>query len=98
LESHPFSAQTFLPLDMSPSIAVVCLRDADGKPDLSTLEAFIVQPDQIVTYKRNTLHHKLTPLSVPASFAMSMSQTGCGGDTIFHDLPVLVEIEWSFTG
>ncbi|MBR3379327.1 MAG: RNA methyltransferase, partial [Bacillus sp. (in: Bacteria)] len=62
LEAHPFSAQTFLPLDMAPSLIVVCDWNGTEGPDVATLKAFIAQPNQIVTYHRGVLHHRITPL------------------------------------
>ena len=90
LEAHPFSAQTFLPLDMAPSLIVVCDWNGTEGPDVATLRAFIAQPDQIVTYHRGVLHHKITPLAPVAIFAMAMRQTGCGGDTVLYELDKLV--------
>ncbi|MCH4547326.1 ureidoglycolate lyase [Rhizobium changzhiense] len=86
LEAHPFSAQTFLPLDMSPSLIVVCDWNGTKGPDAGTLKAFIAQPDQIVTYHRGVLHHKITPLAPLSTFAMAMRQTGRGGDTVLYEL------------
>jgi len=86
LEFHPHSAQTFLALDQAPSLIVVCDRGADGGPDPATLRAFVAQPTQIVTYRRGTLHHRLTPLRAPALFAMTMMHAAAG-DTVLVDLP-----------
>ena len=93
LEAHPFSAQTFLPLDMAPSLIVVCDWNGTEGPDVATLRAFIAQPDQIVTYHRGVLHHKITPLEPVATFAMAMRQTGRGGDTVLYELGELVSID-----
>lgn len=92
LEAHPFSAQTFLPLDMAPSLIVVCDWNGTEGPDVATLRAFIAQPDQTVTYHRGVLHHKITPLAPLATFAMAMRQTGRGGDTVLYELDKLVSV------
>jgi Ureidoglycolate lyase len=42
MECHPFSSQTFLPLDVSDYLVVVALDDGGGRPNLSTLAAFRV--------------------------------------------------------
>ncbi|KXG87227.1 ureidoglycolate lyase [Agrobacterium bohemicum] len=86
LEAHPFSAQTFLPLDMAPSLIVVCDWNGTEGPDVATLKAFVARPDQIITYHRGVLHHKITPLAALATFAMAMRQTGRGGDTVIYEL------------
>ncbi len=94
MEIHPFSSQTFLPLDQSPSLVVVCLADRHGAPDESTFQAFVAGPDQIVTYRYGVLHHRLTPLAPSGRFAMTMWQTGRGGDTTLFPLrqPFSVDI------
>lgn len=93
LEIHPHSSQSFLALDGAPSLIVVCQPRADGQPDPATLQAFIASPQQVVTYDRGVLHHRLTPLRHPARFAMAMRQTGQGGDTILLNLPNPVTVE-----
>lgn len=93
LEAHPFSAQTFLPLDMAPSLIVVCDWNGTEGPDVATLKAFIAQPDQIVTYHRGVLHHRITPLAPLATFAMAMRQTNRGDDTVLYALGEPVSID-----
>ncbi|WP_284774583.1 ureidoglycolate lyase [Agrobacterium sp. lyk4-40-TYG-31] len=95
LEAHPFSAQTFLALDMAPSLIVVCDWKGTEGPDLATLKAFIAQPDQIVTYRRGVLHHKITPRAPLATFAMAMRQTDRGDDTVLYALGEPVSIDLS---
>ncbi|WP_174020185.1 ureidoglycolate lyase [Agrobacterium fabrum] len=94
MEIHPFSSQTFLPLDQSPSLVVVCEAGEDGMPDESTIKAFLASPSQIVTYRHGVMHHRLTPLAPSGRFAMTMWQTGRGGDTVLYPLhtPVSVDI------
>lgn len=89
LECHPYSAQSFLPLN-APYIVVVCHSDADGQPDTATLQAFLATAQQGVTYARNVWHHGLTALEAPARFVVSMSFTGTGGDDVFVTLPAPV--------
>lgn len=94
LEIHPYSNQTFLPLDSTPSMIVVCEKAPDGTPDASSIKAFIAQPNQIVTYRQGVLHHLLTPIGAKGLFAMTMRQTGRGDDTVLYELakPVRVTI------
>lgn len=87
LENHPYSAQTFLTLNMAPSLVVVCATDSGGSPDQATIQAFMARPDQIVTYGGGVWHHKVTPLRQPGTYAMVMQQTGREDDTILFDLP-----------
>ena len=92
LEIHPHSGQSFLALDGAPSLIVVCQPDAQGRPDPEALLAFIARSDQVVTYDRGVLHHRLTPLRAAASFAMAMRQTGRGEDTVLLDLSDPVKV------
>lgn len=49
LERHPFTTQTFIPLAGEKDIAVylvVIADDFNGKPDVSTLRAFLCKGDQ----------------------------------------------------
>lgn len=92
LERHPFSTQTFLPLNGCGYIVVVCHADAEGRPDLVTLRAFEAAPDQGVTYARNVWHHGLSVLQAPAKFAVCMSFTATGGDDIFVPLSAPVQL------
>ena len=92
LERHPFSAQPFLPLRGVEHLAVVCHSDAEGRPDLGTLRAFLVPQDHGVTYGRDVWHHGFTALDQPAEYAVVMSLTGRNDDDVFLDLDRPVEI------
>ena len=94
LERHPYSAQTFLPLQGGKSLLVVCGTQADGRPDLSDVRAFVAASDQGVTYRRNVWHRSVTALEAPSEFVVLMAQTGRGDDNVFYDLdqPLIVEV------
>lgn len=91
MERHPHSAQTVLPVDGARYLAVVCLADAHGAPDLTTLQAFEGGPDLGLTYARNVWHHGLAVLTAPARFVVCMSFTAHGGDDVFAPVDVPVE-------
>lgn len=95
MEIHPFSSQTFLPLDQSPSLVVVCEAGENGMPDETTFQAFLAGPSQIVTYRCGVMHHRLTPLAPSGRFAMTMWQTGSGGDTVLYPLQTPVSVDMS---
>lgn len=92
LERHPFTAQTFLPLSGGRYLAIVTGSDAQGRPDLGTARAFLAQPNQGITYRRDVWHHGMTILDGPAQFAVLMHKTGRNDDDVFLDLerPFLV--------
>ena len=92
LERHPFSAQTFIPLNACPYLVVVCHTDDSGLPDLHTLQAFRASSDQGVTYKRNVWHHGLSVLEARAQFVVSMAFTGEQNDDVFTPLQTPIEL------
>jgi ureidoglycolate lyase len=67
LERHPFSAQSFIPLDAGRYLAIVCEADSAGRPDLNTLRAFLAGSHQVATYARDVWHHPMTVLDNPWS-------------------------------
>lgn len=67
VERHPLGSQTFLPMYLEPFLAIVC-PDEGGRPGRP--RAFVTRPGQGLTYRRNTWHGVLTPLSAPGLFAV----------------------------
>ena len=56
LERHPYSPQTFIPLDNTPYLVVVAPDDAQGEPDLERLRAFVASGSQGVCYRTGVWH------------------------------------------
>lgn len=92
LERHPFSAQTFIPLNGSGYLVVVCESSVSGAPDLTTLRLFQANARQGVTYRRNVWHGGLAALRAGAQFVVSMSFTGRGDDDEFLPLETPIEL------
>jgi ureidoglycolate lyase len=86
LERHPFSAQTFVPLDAGKYLAIVCEARDDGLPDLATVRAFLAGGHQSVTFARNVWHHPMTVLGHAMEFAVAMGMTGRQDDDVFVSL------------
>ena len=87
LERHEFSSQTFVPVDVSRWLIVVCPHALRGGPDLSRAAAFLAGPDQGITYHMNIWHHGLTVLDRPARFAVLMWRDGTSDDEEFVPVP-----------
>jgi ureidoglycolate lyase len=87
LERHEFSSQTFVTIDASRWLIVVCPHAAAGGPDAAKAAAFIASGNQGVTYRANTWHHSLTVLDRPARFAVFMWRDGTAGDEEFVPVP-----------
>jgi ureidoglycolate lyase len=96
LECHPFSAQTFVPMNPGRCLVVVTLTGSDGKPDLSTLRAFLTEGGQGVSYRANVWHYAFTSLDGPNEVVVIMGYSGRGDDTVIEQLEQQIEI--SFPG
>jgi ureidoglycolate lyase len=92
LERHPYSAQSFMPINGCAYVVVVCQSDGLGQPVLASLRGFIAAPGQGVTYSRNVWHQGLSVLQAPAYFVVCMSFAAEGGDDIFMPLGVPVQL------
>ena len=92
LEQHPHSSQTFLPLQAARYAVVVCAAQADGAPDVGTMQAFIAAHDVGIHYRAGTWHHAIMALDTPARFASLVWEDGGAGDCVEHVLatPVMV--------
>ncbi len=86
LEQHPYSTQTFLPIAATRYAIVVCTATPGGLPDVSSLQAFIVEADRGVSYRAGTWHHAIMALDTPARFVSLTWEDGSAGDCIVHRL------------
>ena len=86
LERHPFSSQTFLPLQASRYLVVVAPDNVDGGPDLARARAFVSGSDQGITYRCGVWHHAMTVLDETAVMAILMWCDGSSGDEEFLTL------------
>jgi ureidoglycolate lyase len=92
LERHPFTAQTFVPLDAGRYLVVVCTAAADGQPDLQRLRGFVAQSDQAVTFARNVWHHPMAVLDHHVEFVVAMVMTGRDDDDESIRLDAAVDV------
>lgn len=79
--SHPHTTQAFIPLGKAEQkssnnnsngsfVAIVALPGTDGKPDLSTIRAFLVPPYQGVSYGAGIWHHPLMTVDASLDYAL----------------------------
>ena len=92
LERHPFSTQTFVPIDCGRWLVVVTPKTTDGGPDMAGARAFLMEPDQGVTYAVDVWHAPLVAFDKPSCFLISIWRDGSAEDEIFADLPEPLEI------
>lgn len=80
LERHPFSTQTFLPMGISKDqiayMVIVAKTGSDGLPDPSTLQAFLANGNQAVTYGVATWHAPMVALNETVDFAVLIHENG----------------------
>jgi len=81
LERHPYSAQSFVPVQGTRYLAAVCASAADGTPDLESLTAFIAAGTQAVNYNPNVWHVPHMVLEGPGMFIMLRWDVGNSDDT-----------------
>jgi ureidoglycolate lyase len=98
MESHPYSAQTFVPMQPGRCLVAVAFSGPDGKPDLSTLRAFVTEGGQGVSYRPNVWHYAFTSLDGPNEVVVIMGYSDRGGDTVIERLTQPVEISFSGEG
>ena len=94
VERHPFSNQTFVPLNGTRHLVAVCPSAADGSPVVARLEVFVASGSQAVNYDANVWHAPRTALSSPGEFVMFRWDDGGALDTETIPLgaPVAVEL------
>lgn len=80
LERHPYSSQTFIPLDGASYLVAVAPDGERGEPDLSRLRAFIASGSQGVCYRAGVWHQGLSVLRASAQFAVAMTLADEGDD------------------
>lgn len=86
MERHPFSSQSFIPLDAGPWLVLVAPHAAGGGPDMARSRAFLARGDQGVTYGVDVWHHPFTVFDRVARFAVLMWKDGTPADDEFIEL------------
>ena len=92
MERHPYSSQTFLPLQASRYFVVVAPDGEDGGPDLARVRAFVAEADQGITYRCGVWHHGMSVLDETAVMAILMWCDGVSGDEEFLDIDTPFEV------
>jgi len=87
LERHEFSSQSFMPAQVHTWLIVVAPNNAEGKPDLDRVKAFVADNSQGITYLPNIWHHELTVFEAPARFHIFMWRDQTSGDEEFCAVP-----------
>ncbi len=92
LERHPYSSQTFIPINVARYLVIVAPNKPDGSPDLDRVKCFLADGKQGITYRRGVWHHDMTVLDETAEMAILMWCDGTGEDEELRELDVPFEI------
>ena len=92
MERHPHATQTFVPIDAGRYLVVVAEPAPDGSPDVATLQAFIAEATQAVTYGINVWHHGLTVIDRQTRFVTVMADYRTADDDVFVGLSEPVDV------
>lgn len=92
LEQHPFSTQTFIPLDLSRYLLVVAPTLHSGHPSLAEARAFVGGATQGLSYVTGLWHAAFTVLDRRGSYAALIWRDGTAADEVFIDLPAPLTI------
>ncbi len=93
LERHQFSSQVFLPAGGGSFLSVVAL--GGSAPDLTTLQAFLVQSPAGVSYRPGVWHHPMIALDREMDFTCLVWEDGTDDDCHVHKLPRPISINIS---
>lgn len=78
LERHPDSTQMFAPMRARRFLVIVAL--GGEQPDLTTLDAFVVEGPCAITYAPGVWHHPMIALDEAADFVNALFADGTEGD------------------
>lgn len=86
-ERHPHSSQTFIPMEVSKYLVVVCPQDLTGGPNYFEAAAFIVPGNAGINYNPGVWHHPLMTLGSVGSFSALVWEDGGPNDTEWKTIP-----------
>ncbi|GAA93763.1 uncharacterized protein L969DRAFT_608810 [Mixia osmundae IAM 14324] len=78
LERHQYSSQSFVPISLPANgrYLVIVAQDKGGKPDLTSLRAFLAGGSQGISYAANVWHHPMIALDTVTDFTCLVYETG----------------------
>lgn len=82
MEHHPFSSQSFVPLEPADIVVAVALPGPDGTPDLASLQAFLARSVGF-SYRAGVWHLPVASLGTTAPVLGFMYEDGSPDDCVF---------------
>ena len=92
MEHHPFSSQSFVPLEPASIVLAVAMPGPDGQPDLATLRAFLARSVGF-SYRAGVWHLPVASLGATAPVLGFMYEDGSAEDCVFADVQPFTLIE-----
>ncbi len=86
MERHPYSGQTFVPLDISRYLMLVAPSTPNGAPDMDKLQAFVAGPEQGINYHTGVWHHPFTALDRPSECLVLRFDDDSDADTEWFEV------------
>lgn len=85
MESHPFSSQSFVPLEPATIVLAVARRAPDGKPDLATLQGFLARSVGF-SYHAGVWHLPVASLGTAVPVLGFMYEDGSPHDCVWAEV------------
>ncbi len=92
LERHPYSAQIFIPMNISRYVVVVAPDGANGVPDVENVRAFVVAGTVGIVYRAGVWHAGASVLDKGGSFSVMMWRNDSADDEEFVSLEQPVQL------
>lgn len=97
LEQHPYTTQTFVPLNAEGAgvLCIVVVADAQAdsaQPDVASCGAYALRAGQAVTYAANQWHAPMMALGHKTRFLVTNAENGTEDDCVEHYLKTPIRI------
>lgn len=92
MERHPFSSQSFVPLEPARIVVAVALPGPDGTPDFATLQAFLAGSVGF-SYRAGVWHLPVASLEVTVPVLGFMYEDGSAQDCVFANVEAFTLVE-----
>lgn len=92
MEQHPYSSQSFLPFADAPILIATALSGADGRPDATTLAAFVGRGLGF-SYRAGVWHLPVTSLGTTVPLAGLMYEDGSPADCVWAEVDPVTLVE-----
>ena len=93
LERHPYSSQSFVPVQGARYLVAVCPSTSRREPALDRLIVFLADGDQAVTYNPDVWHVPHMVIGGPGKFIMLRWDVGNSEDTEYYPVSSSIPLD-----